>query len=96
MTEVEEREALCLSGWVALFLWIGAMAWAAAPVGGEVKVQCSAHGATATATISPAGNDDGDRVHVSWHSPQRRIAPGQSVVFYDAADAYVLGGGIAG
>ena len=75
---------------------VGAMAWAAAPVGGEVKVQCSAHGATATATISPAGNDDGDRVHVSWHSPQRRIAPGQSVVFYDATDAYVLGGGIAG
>ena len=64
-------------------------------IGGEVKVQCSAHGATATATISPAGND-GDRVHVSWHSPQRRIAPGQSVVFYDATDAYVLGGGIAG
>ena len=27
--------------------------------------------------------------------PQRRVAPGQSVVFYDPADRFVLGGGIA-
>jgi tRNA-uridine 2-sulfurtransferase len=31
-----------------------------------------------------------------WDEPQRRIAPGQSVVFYDLDDARVLGGGIAG
>ena len=27
--------------------------------------------------------------------PQRRVAPGQSVVFYDPSNRYVLGGGIA-
>lgn len=68
------------------------MVWAASPVSGEVRVQCSAHGATAVATI---GNADGG-VEVCWHTPQRRVAPGQSVVFYDPADEYVLGGGIAG
>ena len=30
----------------------------------------------------------------SWDRPQRRVAPGQSVVFYDRTDRYVLGGGI--
>jgi tRNA-specific 2-thiouridylase len=32
---------------------------------------------------------------VTWDAPERRVAPGQSVVFYDAADRVVLGGGIA-
>ena len=31
-----------------------------------------------------------------WDEPQRRVAPGQSVVFYDLGDTQVLGGGIAG
>jgi tRNA-specific 2-thiouridylase len=30
-----------------------------------------------------------------WHEPQRRVAPGQTVVLYDIADALVLAGGIA-
>jgi tRNA-specific 2-thiouridylase len=60
-------------------------------VDGEVLVQCSAHGKTNAASISVAGDD----VRVRWHSPQRRVAPGQSVVFYDASDTVVLGGGIA-
>lgn len=67
------------------------------PAGAEVCVQSSAHGATApatiTATIAPAA--DACRWNVQWHTPQRRVAPGQSVVFYDPADEYVLGGGIA-
>ena len=33
-------------------------------------------------------------VVVDWERPQRRVAPGQSLVFYDRADRYVLGGGI--
>jgi tRNA-specific 2-thiouridylase len=33
---------------------------------------------------------------VEWQQPQRRVAPGQSVVFYDPTDTRVLGGGIAG
>jgi tRNA-specific 2-thiouridylase len=34
-------------------------------------------------------------VEVCWSTQQRRVAPGQSVVFYDPTDTYVLGGGIA-
>jgi tRNA-specific 2-thiouridylase len=65
--------------------------WVAAPVAGDVLVQSSAHGAARRATIAPL---DGD-VSVTWAEPQRRVAPGQSVVFYDLADRCVLGGGTA-
>jgi tRNA-uridine 2-sulfurtransferase len=61
--------------------------WADQPHGGDVMVQCSAHGAAMPASL--------DGSIVRWHSPQRRVAPGQSVVFFDATDSYVLGGGIA-
>ena len=66
------------------------MSWVAEPVEGEVRVQCSAHGRTQLADVSLLD----EVIHVDWHEPQRRIAPGQSVVFYDAADRRVLGGGI--
>ena len=65
--------------------------WAAGPVDGDVLVQCSAHGAVHRATVTPAEHG----VTVTWREPQRAIAPGQSVVFYDPTDTYVLGGGIA-
>ena len=65
--------------------------WVGEPVDGLVLVQSSAHGATRAATIEP----DGAAYVVTWTEPQRRIAPGQSVVFYDLADRCVLGGGIA-
>jgi tRNA-specific 2-thiouridylase len=55
-----------------------------------VLVQVSAHGTPQPATVSEGGT------RVAWHEPQRRVAPGQSVVFYDLTDRYVLGGGIAG
>ncbi len=61
--------------------------WADQPYVGDVMVQCSAHGAAVPASV------DGDTVR--WRSPQRRVAPGQSVVFFDPTDSYVLGGGIA-
>jgi len=60
---------------------------------GRVRVQCSAHGATAAASTTL--RDDAGTVDVVWDAPQRRVAPGQSVVFYDLADRVVLGGGIA-
>ncbi|MFT3853635.1 MAG: tRNA 2-thiouridine(34) synthase MnmA [Ilumatobacteraceae bacterium] len=63
------------------------LVWSAAPWSGEVRVQCSAHGATMPATLR-----DGE---VRWQQPQRRIAPGQSLVFYDDNDQYVLGGALA-
>ncbi|MFM2076410.1 MAG: tRNA-specific 2-thiouridylase MnmA [Actinomycetota bacterium] len=70
---------------------VGAMVWSATPMDGEVLVQSSAHGATHPATVTATGSD----VHVRWAVPQRRVAPGQSVVFYDPSDTFVLGGGLA-
>ncbi len=70
---------------------VGDMVWSHEPLEGEVRVQCSAHGATNVATASVV---DGE-VRLAWHSPQRRVAPGQSVVLYDLTDTFVLGGGIA-
>jgi tRNA-specific 2-thiouridylase len=64
-----------------------AVTWVDAPVavGAHVLVQMSAHGRPAPAVL-------GDAV-VSFEEPQRRVAPGQSVVLY--CDDEVLGGGIA-
>jgi tRNA-specific 2-thiouridylase len=61
--------------------------WAGPELAGEVLAQCSAHGRAAPATVS-AGI-------VRWREPQRRVAPGQSIVLYDFADELVIGGGIA-
>ena len=60
----------------------------------DVMVQSSAHGQASPATIEFVGEAK-DSVRVNWLSSQRRIAPGQSVVFYDATNRYVIGGGIA-
>ena len=68
-------------------LSVGNVVWADEPYAGDVMVQCSAHGTAVPASLQ------GDIVH--WSSPQRRVAPGQSVVFFDPTDSYVLGGGIA-
>lgn len=54
-----------------------------------VAVQTSAHGTPAAARLHRA--DDG--VEVRWAAPHRRIAPGQSMVFY--LDDTVVGGGLA-
>jgi tRNA-specific 2-thiouridylase len=58
-----------------------------------VLVQCSAHGTPQPATVSVEGG--GSEIAVQWLTPQRRIAPGQSVVIYDPSDRFVLAGGIA-
>ncbi len=70
---------------------VDAVTWVDEPVEAAVLVQCSAHGRPMSARI--AGSSDGS-VRVEWAEPQRRIAPGQSVVFYDLSDTIVLGGGI--
>jgi len=72
-------------------LRVAATTWVDQPVDGSVLVQCSAHGRAVPATIG--AGDDGT-TEVRWVEPQRRVAPGQSVVFYDADDVRVLGGGI--
>ena len=61
------------------------LCWLHGPVEGPVSVQTSAHGTPVEATFA------GDTVR--FHRPQRRVAPGQSVVLY--RDDEVLGGGIA-
>jgi len=72
-------------------LAVAGMSWVDGPVEGAVRAQCSAHGDAhpATATLTAGGVD------VRWHEPQRRVAPGQSVVLYDVTDCCVLGGGTA-
>ena len=75
------------------------MSWVASPFEGPALVQSSAHGAAHEATIGLVGGMvDGrvaDKIDVEWVEPQRRIAPGQSVVVYDLADRRVIGGGVA-
>jgi tRNA-specific 2-thiouridylase len=58
----------------------------------DVLVQSSAHGAVHGAALEFVGDTS---VIVRWCDPQRRIASGQSVVFYDVTNTFVLGGGIA-
>ncbi|MEM9652897.1 MAG: tRNA 2-thiouridine(34) synthase MnmA, partial [Actinomycetota bacterium] len=65
---------------------VDALAWSHRPLHGTFLVQCSAHGTPVPATL------EGDLLR--WETPQRRVAPGQSVVLY-RGDA-VVGGGIAG
>jgi tRNA-uridine 2-sulfurtransferase len=68
-------------------------AWSAEGVDGEVLVQSSAHGRAQRARIVDATDEGG--LTLRWVEPQRRIAPGQSVVLYDPTDTWVLGGGLA-
>ena len=63
------------------------LVWADDPYAGPAMVQCSAHGQALPAEVSAGA--------LHWRDPQRRVASGQSVVFYDPSNRYVLGGGIA-
>jgi tRNA-specific 2-thiouridylase len=67
---------------------VSSVVWSGQPVGGRCLVQCSAHGEPRPATLTLAR----DTVTVEWDEPQRRVAPGQSAVFYDGD--VVLGGGL--
>jgi tRNA-uridine 2-sulfurtransferase len=71
---------------------VDAVAWADQPVSGTVMAQCSAHGTPHPATVLPLPPAT-DRLQLRWDVPQRRVAPGQSVVLYDGDE--VVGGGIA-
>ena len=81
---------------------LGNVVWSSRPVAGAVLAQCSAHGPPLPATIGAADAPATPSVQppveplgltVSWQTPQRRVAPGQSIVFYDGDK--VLGGGVA-
>ena len=69
---------------------VAGWAWAAGPEAGEVRVQVSAHGRAHPAAVVDDGRGS---VVVRWAQPQRRVAPGQSVVAY--VDDEVVGGGTA-
>jgi tRNA-uridine 2-sulfurtransferase len=70
---------------------LGDLVWASAPPASPAPVlaQCSAHGAARPATVAVRGH----RAEVAFAVPERRVAPGQSVVLYDGDE--VVGGGIA-
>lgn len=51
LSNVEEREAVCISGWIALALWLGALAWALWTVGAAFYYQRSAMPIGAIVTI---------------------------------------------
>lgn len=61
------------------------VAWTADVITDTLLVQCSAHGAVAPGRVV----DD----RLVWDEPHRRVAPGQSVVFYDGDE--VVGSAIA-
>lgn len=65
---------------------LGEVTWSSepAPDGTRLLAQTSAHG-----TPAP-GHFDSGTFH--WDDPRPRVAPGQSVVFYDLDDQFVLGG----
>jgi tRNA U34 2-thiouridine synthase MnmA/TrmU len=65
-----------------------------------VGAQCAAHGAARPASVTPTdarpvlGGADPASAVVRFDRPERRVAPGQSVVLYVGDE--VVGGGIAG
>ncbi|HTN79956.1 MAG TPA: tRNA 2-thiouridine(34) synthase MnmA [Acidimicrobiales bacterium] len=63
------------------------LSFVGAPAEGDVLAQCSAHGEPRHARL------DGDML--TWATPQRRVAPGQSVAFYALDDTELLGGATA-
>lgn len=65
--------------------------WAHSPHAGEVLVQTSAHGEAVAGELELIEGSRAARVH--WVEPHRRVAPGQSVVFYEGDQ--VVGGGLA-
>lgn len=71
---------------------VATLAWSGGPVVGAVLVQVSAHGAPQPASIRL--DEGGGAAVVRWAESQRRVAPGQTAVFYDLADRSVLGGGV--
>ena len=60
--------------------------WSNQLVEGPVDIQVSAHGTPAVGLVDLAGR-------IEWEEPQRRVAPGQAVVFYQGD--LVAGGAVA-
>ncbi|HWF15411.1 MAG TPA: tRNA 2-thiouridine(34) synthase MnmA [Acidimicrobiales bacterium] len=72
------------------------LTWVADPLvgGARAVAQVSAHGRPIPCTLE--ADDDGSGLVVRFDSPQRPVAPGQTVALYDAGDPdTVVGAGIA-
>lgn len=65
---------------------LGDLRWVDEPVTGPVLAQVSAHGGVRPGVLDGTGT-------LWWSRPERRVAPGQAVVFYRGDE--VLGGGTA-
>jgi tRNA-specific 2-thiouridylase len=61
--------------------------WADQPVVGPVLAQCSAHGEPRSGLVEPHADA------IRWEQPHPRVAPGQTVVFYEGDE--VVGSAIA-
>jgi tRNA-specific 2-thiouridylase len=66
---------------------LDAVTFVGTPFAGDVLAQCSAHGEPRAARL--------DGTTLVWATPQRRVAPGQSIAFYDTSDTELLGGATA-
>jgi tRNA-specific 2-thiouridylase len=64
-----------------------AVSFVGAPVAGRVLAQCSAHGEPRAGFLEGA--------MLKWRTAERRVAPGQSIAFYDLDDTELLGGATA-
>lgn len=74
----------------------GSVTWVHEPLveGARAVAQVSAHGRPVPCTVE--ARDDGSGLVIRFDSPQRPVAPGQTVALYDAHDPEaVLGAGIA-
>jgi tRNA-specific 2-thiouridylase len=62
------------------------------PADAAAKAQCSAHGRPVSCRV----HVDGETLNVRFSTPQRRVAPGQTVALYDPGHPeFVIGSGIA-
>ncbi|HRW37671.1 MAG TPA: tRNA 2-thiouridine(34) synthase MnmA [Aquihabitans sp.] len=66
---------------------VAELRWSDGVVGGALLAQCSAHGAPRPVTVEEDG--EGGAL-LRWARPERRVAPGQSVVLYEG-DEVVAG-----
>ncbi|HWD53685.1 MAG TPA: tRNA 2-thiouridine(34) synthase MnmA [Acidimicrobiales bacterium] len=79
-----------------VFLPESSLTWVRDPLAGGARAvaQVSAHGRPIACTVE--AGDDGSGLMVRFDSPQRPVAPGQTVALYDANDPdAVVGAGIA-
>jgi len=92
ITVGDESKLFCTSVVVNNIVWSDEQDAQRLSVNNDVLVQSSAHGAAIPATVEVLGNSE---LRLTWHEPQRRIAPGQSVVLYEVTNNFVVAGGIA-